>query len=425
MKLLLAAVLASALVGVGCAPGEQPIVIAAVYPLSGAQGPGGVDEFRGAGLAVDLMNQDGGVGGRPVELDALDVSDQDAVPAAMQHLEDQGTKLVLGSYGSTISAPAAAIAKAHGMLFWETGAVGDMNENGSWTVSPPRVQEPSDGYFFRVAPTGSSLGSAAISFMAHRYAPLVGLDGKKLRYAVVNVGDIYGRSVAHGAVNEIRSLGLPFAGRFEYDLKAPHFDSIIRSLKRARPDILFVSAYIDDGVAFRRKIVSSHLHLVGNIGSSSSYCMPAFGESLGKDAVGVFASDKPDAEYMSPDALSSSARSLLDRARAAYTDRYHEEMSAAALAGFSGAWALLDYVLPGADPGSPASVAAAARRVNEPLGSLPNGSGLEFAGAASRRVGENLKASSVIWEWVGVGRRAVVWPRRFATRHAEVLAARG
>ena len=54
-------------------------------------------------------------------------------------------------------------------------------------------------------------------------------------------------------------------------------------------------------------------------------------------------------------------------------------MSAAALAGFSGAWALFRHVLPEAGSLAPADVAAAARRARVPAGGLPNGSGLEFA----------------------------------------------
>jgi branched-chain amino acid transport system substrate-binding protein len=416
------AVLAVAIgvISVGCtSSGSQPLVLGAIYPLSGSQGPGGIEEFHGVKLAVDMINRQGGVSGRAVELRALDVADQDAVPGAMAKLHNSGTNLVLGSYGSTISAPAAKLAMDKGMLFWETGAVGDMDDEGQWLVGPPKVTEPKDGAFFRVAPTGSSLGAAAIGFMARRYAHAIGRQGSSLRYAIANVNDIYGRSVAGGAMREIQRLHLPFAGRFEYDPRHPHFASLIQTLRKARPDILFVSAYIRDGVGLRRAIVRHHLHLVGNIGSSSSYCMPAFGEQLGKKAVGVFASDKPDAEYMAPNGLRPRARALLRHADAAYKARYHVEMSAAALAGFSGAWALLHYVVPRASSTSPSEITAAARLLDLPKGTLPNGSGLKF-GDTAKTASENLHASSVIWEWVGVGKRAVVWPRRFATEKLRI-----
>jgi branched-chain amino acid transport system substrate-binding protein len=399
--------------------GPAPVVIGAIYPLSGTQGPGGIEEYHGVRLAVDMVNRSGGVSGRTVELHPLDVADQDAVPGAMNALTDAGTRLVVGSYGSTISAPAAKLAMRKGMLFWETGAVGDMSDEGKWLVSPPQVTEPHTGAFFRVAPTGSSLGRAGIAFMDKRYAPAIHKQGQSFRYAIANVNDIYGRSVADGARREIQKLHLPFAGQFEYNPSRPHYGRLIRELRKARPDILFVSAYINDGVGLRRAIVRHHLHLVGNIGSSSSYCMPAFGARLGKKAVGVFASDKPDAEYMAPGGLLPAARELLAKANTEYENRYHTEMTAAALAGFSGAWALLHFVLPHAQSFDPAGIATAARSLDLPKGTLPNGSGIKF-GDTPRTASENVHASSVIWEWVGVDKRAVVWPRRFATQKMQI-----
>ena len=55
-------------------------------------------------------------------------------------------------------------------------------------------------------------------------------------------------------------------------------------------------------------------------------------------------------------------------------------------------------------------LAQAARSVTLPPGSLPNGSGLEFGPPGTPQAGANLRAASVIWEWTGVDRRAVVWP---------------
>ena len=67
---------------------------------------------EGVQLAVQLVNADGGVGGRPVELVPVDIPSADAAPGAIARLDDDGVRLVLGSYGSTISAPAAEAAAA-------------------------------------------------------------------------------------------------------------------------------------------------------------------------------------------------------------------------------------------------------------------------------------------------------------------------
>jgi hypothetical protein len=72
-------------------------------------------------------------------------------------------------------------------------------------------------------------------------------------------------------------------------------------------------------------------------------------------------------------------------------------------------------VLPAADAMTPEAAAAAALRMRVPIGDLPNGSGLAFAPPGAADPGANLRAMSVIWEWVRPGVRAVVWPQRFAT----------
>ncbi|MEO8476407.1 MAG: ABC transporter substrate-binding protein, partial [Actinomycetota bacterium] len=307
--------------------------------------------------------------------------------------------------------PASAAAAARGMLFWETGAVGmltDASERGALT--------------FRVPPTGASLGRAAIEFMSERFAPEVRGDPAGLTYAVAYVDDVYGRSVAQGAFDRLDEQGLRQVGRFAYDFRTADYDALARKIGRSGADVLFVSAYLEDGIALRRALVRNHVRLVASIGTSSSYCMPEFGETLGRDAVGLFASDKPAGGSIAPSGLLPEGAALLERASAAYRDRYGEDMSPAALAGFSAGWALFADVMPLARSSSSADVAEAARAADLPLGSLPNGSGLRFGAPGSLSAGDNLTAASVIWEWVEPGHAEVVWPPSLATHAIEPMA---
>jgi branched-chain amino acid transport system substrate-binding protein len=381
----------------------EPVRIGAIYPLSGTQGMGGVDEFHGVRVAAELVNADGGVDGRPIVLDQVDVPEADAAPGAIKALAGRGVDLVLGSYGSTISSPAAAAAAGHGSLFWETGAVGKLAGPGGGNL------------VFRVAPTGGLLGRGAIRFVADQLAPRLHRKASSLRFAIASVDDVYGAAVADGARAELRDRGLKAVADLAYDPR--HYDParVVRRVAAARPDVLFVVAYLEDGVALRREQVRQHLPLLASIGTSSSYCMPAFGALLGRDAVGLFASDKPDTHGINPTGLAPDAHALLERADAAYQKANGHSMSAAALAGFSGAWALFRYVLPAATSMAPADVAAAARRTRVPAGSLPNGSGLEFAPPGGVDAGANVRAASVIWEWTKVNQRQVTWPPQFAT----------
>jgi branched-chain amino acid transport system substrate-binding protein len=268
---------------------------------------------------------------------------------------------------------------------------------------------------FRVAPAGSLLGKAAMDFTAEELLPRLHHRPGGLRYTVAAVDDQFGDGVARGAVAELRARGLTVAGDLRYDPRRDQASSVVRRIAATRPDVLFVVAYIDDGVAIRKQIVAQKLHLAANIGTSSSYCMPAFGAALGRDAVGLFASDKPAADWLSARGLAPDAIALLNQANHAYRAAYGDSMSAAALAGFAGAWALLHFVLPKAGGTDPARVAAAARSVDVPIGGLPNGSGLRFGSPGTPDASDNLGAASVIWEWVAVNDRQITWPPRFAT----------
>ena len=406
------ALLASACSGGGGATrasDASTLAIGTVYPLAGAQGFQGTQERRGVQLAAEWANDHHVLGSRRIELVSEPADRAEAVPGVMADLQRRGIDLVVGSHASAISQAAAAVATQQHQLFWETGAVGQTLPGTGGGRS-----------FFRVAPMGSNLGSSAIEFVAQQVAPHL-RAGHPLRYAVAYVDDPYGREVADGAIAEIRSLHEPYAGAFAYDAATVDYHELARKIAAVRPDVLYVSAYIPDGIALRRALVDEHVPLLANIGTSSSYCMLQFGQPLGAEAVGLFASDKPDADDVNPTALAPEGRAALAWVSKVYRTRYHEDMPAPALSGFSAAYALFVHVLPAAHGDSPDAVAEAALSVHLPKGTLANGSGMSFAPPGRADAGDNRAATSVIWEWVAPGKRVVVWPAAFATHRLEVL----
>jgi len=321
----------------------------------------------------------------------------------MESLRRRGVSVVIGSHGSPISAVAATVATETGMSFWETGAVGQVGPDTAGSRN-----------FFRLSPMGANLGRAAVSFVRDELASKLAPVGP-LRYAVAFVDDAYGRAVGEGAAAEASGAGGVLAGTFPYDADTTDFGALAGRIGEAHPDVLFVSAYLDDGIALRRAVVAAGIPLAANIGTSSSYCMPSFGEALGDEAVGLFASDKPDAADVRPDALREEGRQALAWVSRRYQDRYHQPMGAPALSGFANSSALLTHVLPAAASQRADAVAAAAVRVKLALGTLANGAGLDLAPADAPDAGANRNAAGVIWEWVAPRTRAVVWPPAYAS----------
>jgi branched-chain amino acid transport system substrate-binding protein len=411
-RLVLRALLVPVVVGTvlaACSGSTRTVTIGALYPRSGPQGTGGTEELRGVRLAADWANAHGGVGGSHVRLSEVDASRAEAVPAAMDALAGQGVSVVLGSHGSAISAAAGREATAKRIAFFETGAVGQIDN------------ETSNGRnFFRMAPMGANLGRSAITFIDEQLAHKLPAHAP-LRYAVTLVDDAYGRAVAQGALDTIGERGLDLVGTFPYDAHATDFGALAARIAAAKPDVLFAAAYVDDGVAVRKALVADRVPLLAGIGTSSSYCMQAFGDALGADGVGLFASDKPDADDVRASALQPEGQRALAWAKTRYEARWHEPMGAAALSGFSNAYALLVHVLPKAPDLKIASVATAALRVKLPEGSLANGGGLDLAPPGTVDAGANRRPAGLIEEWVSPGKKAVVWPPAFANHPVVAL----
>ena len=260
--------------------------VGAIYPLSGTQGMGGIDEYHGVRVAAELVNADGGINGRPVALDQVDVPEADAAPGAIKALADRGWTWSWAATGAPSPARRPRPRPAHGSLFWETGAVGKLAGPGGGDL------------VFRVAPTGDLLGRGAIRFVADQLAGKLGREPSSLRFAIAAVDDVYGAAVADGARAELRERKLETVADVAYDPRRYDPAKVVGEIRAAR--VLFVVAYLEDGVALRREQVRQHLPLLASIGTSSSYCMPEFGALLGKDAVGLFASDKPDTHGINP-----------------------------------------------------------------------------------------------------------------------------
>jgi len=382
----------------------ESITIGTLFPLSGAQGPLARREYTGVTIARDLANQDGGVSGRRISLLPRDLSVREDAGARVLELKSAGAVAVLGAYSSALSMPAAEAAQSAGLLYWEAGAVAD--------------QLTGEGHplVFRVGATGHQLGAMSSTFAAQVIAPRLHRRPQDLRLVIVHNRDAYPQDVAGAAEARAREQGIVVAASVAYDAQRPDWPRVLARVEAARPDILVLASYIPDGVAFRRAMLARGLRVEAMIGSTMAQCVPEFGALMGRDAVGVFASDRPTSGF-NPSALNPVGRDLYQRFATAYRRQAGSEPDEEALAGFSAAWTLFHYVMPAADRAGgldPASLARAARALDLPEGTLPDGAGVSFA-ARGPAMGQNQRAASVIWQWQGVRHSVTVYPPVFAT----------
>jgi branched-chain amino acid transport system substrate-binding protein len=414
-------------------PSGGPIRIGAVFPLEGSAATLAGYELRGVQIAADMVNADGGVGGRPLQLEIRDLQRGADAPTVMASLRANGVQVVIGAYGSDLSIAASQAANAAGLLYWEAGAVAD------------RLTGRGLPMVFRVGASGSNLGSNSAAFAATQLASRLGRSSSQLRLAIVAADDDYATSVADAAAATATSFAVPLVLRTTYSLVIPNWERVMSDLAAAGPDVIILASHIPDGIAFRRAMLASGLKVGALIGSTMAECDPDFAGELGAAAIGIFASDRPTAGFQA-DALTPSSRAIYDRFASAWESpagegespdvgpssgygagsEYRisgpgESASAAAseeaLSGFSAAWALFHDVLPAAKAGGALdadSIARAARAGDLPDGSLPNGAGLRFSSDLAT-LGQNQRAAAVIWQWQAVRTYAFVWPATFAT----------
>jgi branched-chain amino acid transport system substrate-binding protein len=337
-----------------------------------------------------------------VRLQVIDATTPEEASAAVDKLvHDYNVPLILGTYGSTLSAAASARAEELKTVYWETGAVAD----------PITAQRH---YVFRTVATGSALGRMAVTFTHDVLMPQMKIAAP--RAAVLRVNDIYGRSVGGGEEALARSMGIQVVDVIEYNPRAYDAEVIASRLASARVDFLWDVSYIDDGVAIWQALLRNQVHFKAAIGTSSAFCMAEFSQRVGPGSVGVYAADKPDAE-ISPAALSPAGRALLAQAGAAFgRDNKGAAMDIPAVAGFVGGWTLFHEVLPKLSGAfTPDSIRAAALTVDVPAGDSINGGGVRFGVAGSLDEGQNTRAAAVIARWQAVGLMKIVYPAAYAT----------
>lgn len=367
------------------------LVLGAIYPLSGPQAEGGKEELSGVQAALRVSHAN-------VRLQVIDATTPQAASAAVDTLvRDYHVPVILGTYGSTLSAAASTRAEQLKTVYWETGAVAD-------PITAHRQ------YVFRTVATGSALGRMAVTFTRDVLAPEYGLS--KPRAVIVRVNDIYGESVAGGEQALADSLGIDVVDVIPYNQYAYDPSVIAARVAADRPDFLYDVSYLDDGIAIWNKVLNAHVALKGAVGTSSAFCMPEFSERVGAGSVGVFAADKPD-DAINPTALSPAGQALLAEAKGAYGP---DTMDIPAVAGFVGGWTLFHYVLPNAGGKVNAdSVRRAALNVDVPVGDAINGGGVKFAGPGELDEGQNTRAAAVVGQWQAVGVMKVLYPSAYAT----------
>ncbi|SDO62399.1 substrate-binding protein [Ectopseudomonas guguanensis] len=117
----LSAVLALWATITACAQAAKPITLGLNYPRTGPYKEEGLAQMRGALLAIDEINAQGGVLGRPLRLSSKDTASRPAkAEKNVDKLAAEGAVMLFGGASSAVAIAAGKRAREHGLLYFGT-----------------------------------------------------------------------------------------------------------------------------------------------------------------------------------------------------------------------------------------------------------------------------------------------------------------
>ena len=373
--------LPAAIMGSSPSSAQEVIKIGAIFPLTGANSVFGNQNFQGVDIAVDVINDRGGVKGRKVAIFKGDGhSPQGAISETNRLMSQEGIKIFVGSSTSAAGMVASQEAERNGSFYWEGMAVA----NG--------YSERGFKHAFRVGLSASGLGQPAPLFAAEVVAPILKIDPKNLKVAVIAEDSAFGTDVSKAAVEQAEKLGIKIVLKELYSAKTTDLSPLILKLRSLSPDIIIATQFINDAILLQRQMKEMGFVPKAFIGTSAGHSTISFAEAIGQDVNGIFSSSFP--LEANPASLSPATRADLEEFNRRYQAKYKTIPAVQESLGFVVGMSLLrDVVASAADISAPA-LREAAMKADVPLGSYINGWGMKFNENA-----QNQRAFGSVVQW--------------------------
>jgi branched-chain amino acid transport system substrate-binding protein len=260
----------------------DPVKVGIIIPLSGGAGRQGQDVTNSINAMVSLINAEGGVMGRPVELLVRDDESTPAIGIAKANeLASAGVAVVIEGWNSPVTlAMQSVLARAN--------------------VLDITMISKADGILASAAnPLAIRLNSAN-SQDAAVIARYLGSKWKTGRVVFVTENDAYGNGAQQGIEAEMKKqgVGLTVASTLKFPFPQTDFRVEVTSIRDAKPDVV-VSINANEGAglpAFLQQYAQANVGapVVCSVGTVS----PSVIETAGPSANGLVSADVyfPDAE---------------------------------------------------------------------------------------------------------------------------------
>jgi branched-chain amino acid transport system substrate-binding protein len=233
-RILLAAALAALSLA---ATAQQPIKIGMSMPQTGGLGAGGKSALIALQMWVEDVNAKGGLLGRKVQFISYDdQTNASLVPGIYTKLLDiDKVDLLIAPYGTNVTAPIMPLVKQRDLL---------LMGNFSFDVNAQIKHDK----WFNNAPWGAGALAWGGTFLEAGRK----MGGKTI--AIFAADAEFAQNLCNGGRNLVNAMGLQKVYDQNYPPNLVDFSSIIRAVRAAKPDIVFICSYPPESVAIVRAV---------------------------------------------------------------------------------------------------------------------------------------------------------------------------
>jgi branched-chain amino acid transport system substrate-binding protein len=297
--------------GGGGGSGET-ITIGSLHPLSGSAAADGQQMDNGAKLAIDAINEAGGIeslDGAQLELASADTQGAPEVgQSEAQRLIEEGAVALVGTYQSAVSQNVAAVAERNQVPF-----VIDVS-------SADAILQQGYKFTFRLQPSAQVLAERGAEYLADVSK---NADAPAQKVAILHEQGPFGTAIKDTFSAKAEELGMEIGPVISYDpASVSDFTTQITTVRESGADVLMVAGYYRDGVLVANAVntVQPGLDAVWGV-ANGAFDTPQFPGEVGEAGEGFF-----DANYRL-DMTNPDTQELADK----YKEEYGDDIRTAAV----------------------------------------------------------------------------------------------
>jgi branched-chain amino acid transport system substrate-binding protein len=392
----------------------ETVRIGVMYDLTGPFAAGGsVASSVGTQIAIDLVNEKGGVGGKykvaPVNVDSQSKPDV-AINEGERLISQEKVDIILGIFASAQAVPLAARVEQHQKILWITTA-----------VSTAVFKDKNLRYVFRGQIHSDQYGEAFGGFLAEHAKARLEKEPKDVKVALIHEDGPYGVGVAAADEVYAKQAGLNVVLKEGYSASAPDLSVLVTKIKRAGAEVISHAGYNPDITLFLRQAREGGLHFKMLFGAGAGYSqLDKLRTAFGADIDNFCNIDPVPAQLLDPAKLAPGMGDLIK----VMVERFKAKTGATEVPphcsmGFNQTWVLLNNVLPVAKDKyggfDPEAIRKAALDVDIPAGGTIQGYGVKFYQPGTPMAGQNERSTPVVMQ-NAAERITVVWPTNIRTQ---------